>query len=367
VSVSPISADAYAVTASIDGRTAVVPRSLANADYVSMLQITGTLIASQQGVYNAFPDLRKIGTSLVGIYSSGAGHGNSDRQIMVRSDDSGATWTAGTFFEDAGAVFTNTLLDGLMSTGDKQVFKVFTVEKTSDGYSNTTVSTVANGGLTYALWSQPINVGGTLYRTGYAVNGSDTQTALFRSLDGGVTWAFLSLIAAVGGRLYSEAGLTRCANGDFIAVIRQDGFNSTRPLWFSRSTDSGATWSAPTQFPTSAINGTQPFLLTLSTGDVLLMAGDRVGSSGIGNAGLMSGAENFTGISAWRSSDHGATWTSRTMLAPMWSTDGGQPVAVEISSTSVGFLCYLAPGPTNNDVGTEPQIWFFRFNPSSLV
>lgn len=368
MSIVPVSGDSIAVTATKDGTTTVVvPKALGNADYQEMLGITAVVVARAAGVYNAFPDLREMGASLVGIYSSGAGHGNSDRQIMVRSDDEGATWTAVTFFENATLVYDNSLLTGLMATGDKETFKVFTIEKTAGGYSNTSVSTVANGGVTYALWSPPVETGGVLYRTGYGTRGSDTETALFQSADGGVTWSFVSLIAATAGKLYSEAALCECANGDFIAVIREDGFSATRPLWFSRSVDSGATWSAPSQFATESINGVQPFLMTLSSGDVILLAGDRVGSTGLSNNGGLSTSHGITGISGWRSGDHGATWTSRSMLAAMWSTDGGQPAAVELGDGTVGFLCYLAPSPTDTDADVEPVIQWVRFEPENLI
>ena len=363
-----ISGDKTSIIATKSGNSCVIPKALGNADYMDALGVSGKVIARQNSVYNAFPAMVKIGSSLIGIYSSGAGHGNSDRQIMVRSDDSGATWTSATFYENAGAVYNNTLLNGLMATGDKIGLKTWTIEKTVGGYNNTIVSTVANGGITYALWTNDmIDIGGVKYKTGYGTNAGFTQTALFKSTNGGVTWTFVSIMAAHAARNYSEAGLCRCTNGDLFAVVRQDGFSSTRPLWWIRSTDGGLTWTAPVQYDPGDINGVQPYLFTLANGDVILMAGDRVGFSGINGNGLTSTAEGITGISAWRSSDHGVTFTSRSMIAPMWSTDGGQPAPVQLANGNVGFLCYLAPAPTDGTNGVEPEVWFLSFNPNSLV
>src|SRR5690606_2963655 len=136
----------------------------------------------------------------VAIYSSGPAHGVSDRQIMTRSDDWGETWASVDFqTDDNPGVYDTSLLDGLLATGEKAVFKVWTVEKTSDGYQVTVQSTVVESGVTYALWGQPIDIGGVLYRGGYGNNAGQTEAALFKSEDGGTTWAFVAVICADAG------------------------------------------------------------------------------------------------------------------------------------------------------------------------
>lgn len=303
---------------------------------------------------------------IVGIYSSGAGHGNSDRQIMVRSDDNGETYIKRDFFVNATATYDATLLDGLLATGDKLVFKVFTIEKTSGGYSCTSVSSVVNGGVTYALWSQTIKIGTTLYRTGYSTSGGVTQSALFSSADGGVTWAFVSVICAEAGVNYSEAALVQCSGGSIFCIIRKDGFNSTRPLVWVRSSDF-VTWSAPVQFDPAFINGTQPVLLRLKNNKLLLMTGDRVGNSGLTSIGRNFSGQAITGIAAWISTDElGTAWTERYMLAPMWSTDGGQPAPVELADGRIVHLYYAAPAATNSNSGIEPGVFTGTFNALQL-
>jgi hypothetical protein len=51
----------------------------------------------------------------------------------------------------------------------------------------------------------------------------------------------------------------------------------------------------------------------------------------------------------------------------MWSTDGGQPMAVVMDSGKVGVLCYLAPGSTASDFGVEPGIYFITFLGDNIV
>jgi hypothetical protein len=294
------------------------------------------------------------------------GHGVSSQQPGLRTDDDFNTFTSSTYFLNAGSVFDTSLLDGLLATGETATFKnVFTSEKTVGGYSNTIQSTVINGGDTYALWSAaPVFTGGKWYCSGYRTSPLPTQTALFESSDGRVTWTFTGIIAADAGKSFSEAGLVKCLNGDFVAVIREDS-GAGRPLYLSRCTSGVLPWSTPALL--AGMEGTQPCLLRLANGDVMLLTGDRSGRSGLGPAGAINDELGITGISCWRSSDHCVTWSNQVMLSPMWSTDGGQPMAIQLDSGMVGVLCYLAPGATNGDNGLEPGIYWITFDPNGVV
>jgi hypothetical protein len=119
----------------------------------------------------------------------------------------------------------------------------------------------------------------------------------------------------------------------------------------------------------SGIQGTQPCLLLLPDGDILLLVGHRTGGSGLDVSGVLNeaGLANITGIACWRSTNNAASWTNRVILAPMWSTDGGQPMAVSLDVGRVGMLCYLAPGATNADYGVEPGIYWITFNGDNIV
>ncbi|WP_409345698.1 sialidase family protein [Paenibacillus sp. MBLB4367] len=360
--ISAYSGSEYSIVAIKDGVTLTVPRTLLNADYREILGLQTVLIDRRENVYNAFPDLRKIGGSLVGIYSTGAGHANSDGQMMARSDDGGHTWQTKRFFDNATLAYDPSLLDGLLAVGDIIVFKNFSVKKNVSGYSCASHGTVSNGSVKYALWGQPIRHGGILLRTGYGVNGTDTETALLQSVDGGLTWSFRSLIARVAGRKFSEAALIECADGSVLSVIREDGFNKSRFMVWTRSVDGGTIWSSPVQFDFRHINGTQPFLIRLSNNSLLLMAGDRVGASGLNSIGIDHTGQQITGISCWKSTDNGNTWTYRTMIDAMWSTDGGQPVAVQTEDGKIACLFYHAFNGLE-----EPAVECSIFDPDGIV
>jgi len=347
-----------------DGITKTIPRSILSRDFNRFLGSSGTTIDLRRNVYNAFPNFQLIGASLIGIYSSGAGHANSDRQIMIRSDNQGVTFSSVTFFENSTGLFDTSLLTDIMSVGETAVFKVWTVERTSVGFDTFQTSFVTSGGVTYAMWSPPKDIGGTLFRTGFGLNGSFNESAYFSSPDGKV-WTFVSKMFADPARDFTETAFTLDSTGDLYAVARQNGFNATRPMWFNRSTDNGATWTAPTQFDPTVINGTQPDLLLLD-GNIYLMTGDRVGFTGLNFAGVPSQHSRITGISIWKSTDDAVTFTTRINTAPMFSTDGGQP-SMLVSSGLIMYLFYCAPAATNTDNGVEPGLYFRRINPASII
>ncbi|HEX5940499.1 MAG TPA: sialidase family protein [Dehalococcoidia bacterium] len=358
----------------IEGVKSTVPYSLINADYQRILGLGWRKIELENGVYNAFPSaIFKSGSSLAAIFSSGAGHGNSDRQIAIRSDDEFETFERSVFFEDATAAYDFSFLNGMMNEGDVWPFKnVFKVRKTADGHETKIQSTVvvtgqgANNG-TYALWSAaPLATGGKLYCTGYRTSPTPWTTALFESGDSGWTWTFTAVIASDPALMFNEAAIVKCLNGDLIAVIREDA-GAGRPLYLSRCASGFTSWSTPVLL--SGMQGTQPCLLLMPDGDVLLIVGHRTGSSGLDAAGRLrdQNSNNHTGIAVWRSTNHGVSWHDRVMLAPMWSTDGGQPMAVVLDSGKVGVLCYLAPWATNGDGGFEPGIYWLTFNGDNLV
>lgn len=364
------STDADGVDAAIEGVTARIPRSLANADYQRLLDFSMKKIELTRGVYNAFPSaLVSVGSSLAAIFSSGTGHGVSQRQIGIRSDDQFATFARSVFLENAGLVYNNGLLDGMLATGDVAPLKnVFKVRKTAGGYENSIQSTINVSGATYAFWAAaPVATGGKLYCTGYRTSPAPTQTALFESSDGGWTWSFTAVIAADASKAYSEAAIVKATNGDFVAVIREDT-GVGRPLYISRCTAGVVSWSAPTLL--TGMEGVQPCLLRLPDGSILLLVGHRTGGTGLDLSGQLNEPmlANITGVACWRSTDHGVTWSNRVILAPMWSTDGGQPMAVVLDGTGkVGFLCYLAPGSTSSDYGVEPGIYWVTFQGTSIA
>lgn len=367
MTVVPVSANVNEIIADVNGVRSVIPRSLLNYDYLSLLRLGCRTISLEKNVYNAFPSaISKYGNSIVAIFSSGIGHGISQRQISIRSDDFFESFNLGTFLENATGVYNNSFLDGLLQNGDVANFKgVFSVSRQNNQYVNKSQSTVIANGEIYAIWQQnPIQVGGIWYTTAYRTSPTPTQTVLVQSPDR-VTWTFTAKIAQDLSKSFSEAALTQCPNGDILCIIREDSAG-TRDLYLSRSTGNMQAWSSPTLM-SETFKGVQPCLMTLANGDILLLVGDRTGQSGLGPSGVMREGINVTGISCWRSSDSGVTWSNQVMLANMWSTDGGQPMAVQLDNGFVGLLCYLAPGGTNELNGVEPGIYWITFDPRGII
>jgi len=322
-----------------NGDGCIFPRDPRNHVFAQALNYSTKQIAQDALKYLAFPFVIKLGASLVGIYSDGDAHAASDRQVMIRSDDNGATWSSVDFYVTATGIFNFSLLTSLLGVGQSADFKVWTVKNTAGTFAATVNSTVSYGGLNYAQWSRAATAsGGRLYRTGYAVNGSDTQTALFESGDGGLTWAGKSIMFTGAGKLYNEADLVNTSGTNWLAICREDS-GASNPIYVATSTDDGVTWSAPALLTAADINGRQPNLTKLADNSLILATGDRAGSSGYGgSAGDEVSGFDTTGITIWRSTDAGVTWSFRTRIAPMFSTDGGQPMVVE---TTAGRICVV--------------------------
>ena len=301
-------------------------------------------IAADASKYLAFPFVTKIGSSLIGIYSEGDTHASSDKQIMIRSDDLGVTWSSVTFYDvSTPGTFNTSLLSGLLGAGDSIVLKIWTIKNVAGTLTVYTNTSTANGGNTYAHWSRAeVGPSGNLWITGYDADvGGFGETVLLESTDGGVTWAYKSTIApASDSRAYNECSIIATSGTtDWLAIIREA---SAGNLYKSVSTDSGATWSSPTLLTASEVNGTQPNLLKTSTGLIVLATGDRTGGTGYSYQGVWG--LDRTGISIFVSADSGTTWSYRTNVALMSSTDGGQPQVNEISSDRVNIVYYRAAG-----------------------
>lgn len=316
------------------------PRDTRNSVFVQFVDFRTKQIASDPSKYLAFPFCVKLGSSIIGLYSDGDAHASSDRQIMIRSDDNGMTWSSTIFVQNGVPGYDTSLLAGLLGVGESVVLKVWGVKNIAGTLTVSQVSTVANGGVTYALWSAaiPAATAGTIYRTGYGTSGGNTQTALLQSTDGGETWSFKSLMFSGAGLNFSEASIVRTSGNNLVAVCREDT-GASNPLYYATSSDDGATWSAATLIPTNVINGRQPNLIKTANGRYLLCTGDRSGSSGTsGGGGELYGVDE-TGV-AIATSANAITWGLRTMIAGTYSTDGGQPFAVETSNNRVCVTYY---------------------------
>lgn len=311
--------------------------------------LTSKRIAKDLTKYLAFPFVVKLGSSLVGIYSEGDSHAASDKQIMIRSDDSGVTWSSVTFFNvaDPPGTFDTSLLSGLLAVGESVVLKVWTIKNIGGTLTVYTNSSTSNAGNVYAHWSRTeVGPGGNLWLTGYDSDvGGFGEVALIESTDGGVTWTYKSTIApATDSKLYTECSIVATSGTtNWLAIIRENtGGSAVGNLYKSTSTDSGATWSAPTLLTVADINGVQPNLIKTTGGLIVLATGDRTGTSGYLNGDVWG--TDRTGVSIFVSADSGVTWGYRTNVTTMWSTDGAQPQLNEISSDRVNIVFYQARG-----------------------
>lgn len=345
----------------LNNNNCIFPRDPRNSVFVQLTDFRTKRVSAAPAQYCAFPYIVKLGSSLVGIYSDGPSHAQSERQIMIRSDDGGLTWSSATFTENGSSTYNTSLLSGLLASGASVVLKVWTIKNNAGTLAVTSVSTVENGGVTYALWSRPIPspTGTVLYRTGYGSNGTNTQTAMFQSSDGGVTWTFGSLMFATAGRNYSESDMVRTTGDNLVAVVRED-LGAGNPLYYITSDNNGTSWSAPVAIPTTTVNGRQPNLMKLSDGSYVLAVGDRAGVSGYSGSGDRVAGVDTTGITMVRSTD-AVTWGTRTSLAGMYSTDGGQPF---VNETDAGRIC--AVFYHRRGINKQPEIGCSMVNVAAL-
>lgn len=300
------------------------------------------------GNYSAFPFIDKINGAIVGICSDGESHANSSKQIMFVSTDNGFSWALGNnFFDNSTSSFDFSLLDNIMQNGDVLVLKSFIIKKNAGVISADIVPTIDGNGKKYAVWSRVKQKDGLYYRTGYNMANNQGETALLVSSDK-INWSFKSVIFGGVGKIFNEADIVNTTGTTWIAYCREDSASNSNPLYKSISTDNGATWSTPVIQDVGIMDGRQPNLTKLSDGSIILAAGDRSGSSGYaGSAGDIIWGTNTTGITIFRSVDGGDTWSYRTRIAPIFSTDGGQPHIVE--TTTGRILCAYYARKTTKD------------------
>lgn len=184
--------------------------------------------------------------------------GSGDLKAEVDSSvshDGGATWTART-----GVMTTPTAMRPISTQTDRP------------GYSQ--------GG--YALVHPVVeDADGTLYQSGYGFYAADTKyrQIVLKSTDGGVNWTVAATVAvnpnlttAAGYEGFCEGALERVADGSLLIVMR---IGSYLPMYVSRSTDDGATWSPATPLVAAGQNvvSVYPSLSLLPGGPLVLMVG----------------------------------------------------------------------------------------------
>ena len=258
--------------------------------------------AASDGEGDRFPQVATDGLgNWVAVWFSFADLGGTigtDADILVaRSTDSGATWST------PAALNTN--------AGSDSGFDL-NPQVTTDGL-----------GTWVAVWRSTKSLGGTI--------GSDEDALVARSTDNGATWG---APAALNTNAGSDSGgerwpqVTTDGQGNWVAVWRSsDSLGGTigtdRDIHVTRSTDNGATWSAPVALNTNAAsdsgNDWDP----------------QVTTDGLGNwVAVWESVDDLDGtigtdydILVARSTNNGATWSAPVAL----NTNAGSDSASDLN------------------------------------
>ena len=154
---------------------------------------------------------------------------------------------------------------------------------------------------------------GTMYQSAYGRYAGDAKLrqAILVSHDGGINWTVEATVAYSDDLYppgtsydgYCEGVLTRAHDGSLLIVMRTGSY---LPMYTSRSTDNGRTWSAPQQIHTASgqtVSSVYPTLDRLADGSLVLLVGRP-------------------GYSLLRSTDDGRTWSDQAWVDYQDSANG---------------------------------------------
>jgi hypothetical protein len=306
-----------------------------------------------------------VWNSTVGFPVGGTTPGTDGNILVSRSADNGATWTppatiaADTATDDEAAQVTtdgaghwvavwlsNRTLGGTIGTD----FDIL-VSRSTDNGANWTAPTALNtnagsdSGADYvpqvttdragnwvAVWNSSDTLGATI--------GTDFDILVSRSTDNGATW---TAPAALNTNAGSDFGadwfpqVTTDGAGNWLAVWQStDTLGATigtdYDILISRSADNGATWTAPAALNTNAGTDSSfdevPQVTTDGAGDWLAVwqSTDTLGGT--------IGTDYDTLVS--RSTDNGATWTAPTALNANAMTDSDDDGAAQVTTDGAG-------------------------------
>ena len=268
----------------------------------------------------------------------------TDMSDMYHSTDGGNSWTVVNFTElISGGIlsqvqFTNT--SGLLYCTSENVTSevLYPVVSTNDGATWAPLTTDPSGGNgVYYLVANPQNSNQLIV--------SDYNNFYF-SNNGGKTFSSAFYTDATGNGAYLAGAFFDGAN---IYVCAQTGLIV--------STNSGSTWSAPTE-------------PGISSQDIVSFAGAKSGSTtrffcvtqGSGDVGVPSNPENYGNYASVYSVDYPGTWVQKTTGI----NAGDGPFFVSMNSSNIG-LAYLAGATSagtpmvlkSNNAGAS---WSYVFN-----
>ena len=233
------------------------------------------------------------------------GTAGTDNDIFIaRSTNNGVSWTAPALLN------TNATTD----SGDD-----FSPEIATDGLGNWVV-----------VWRSDENLGGTA--------GTDDDLFVSRSTDNGAAWtppSFLNTDATTDVETDSSPDITTDGLGHWVAVWRSSEgaiIGADQDIYFARSGDNGANWSAPATLNTNA------------DGDAGADLFPQVATDGLGNwvtvwvstedLGDVAGADPDVFVA--RSANNGVTWTDPSLLNTNAAGDLGNDAFPQLAADSAG-------------------------------
>jgi hypothetical protein len=264
----------------------------------------------------------------------------SDRDILVsRSTRNGASWTA------PAPLNTNAATDSGYD---------YSPQVTTDGADNWV-----------AVWWSEDTLGGTI--------GNDSDILVSRSTDNGVAWTAPAPLNGNAWRDLASDSLPQVTTdgvGNWVAVwTSYDTSGETVGLDFdilvSRSTDNGATWTAPAPLNTNAA--------TDSGSD----SGPQVTTDGAGNwvtvwysydtLGGTIGSDDDILVS--RSTDNGVAWTDPAPLNTNAATDSGADYNPQVTTDGVGnwVAVWYSYDTLGGSIGSDEDIVVSRSTDNGAI
>ncbi len=209
-----------------------------------------------------------------------------------------------------------------------------------DGYVQVTTDSAGNW---VAVWHSSDDLGGTI--------GVDSDILVAHSTDSGATWtapAALNTNAATDSGDDSFPQVTTDNAGNWVAVWQSDDdLGGTLISWdilVARSTDNGATWTAPAALNNDANMHAMDLYPQVTTDS----AGNWVAVwKSIGGVGNTMGTDRDILMS--RSTDNGATWTVPAALNTNAATDSGDDSSPQVTTDNAGN--WVAVWKSDDDLG----------------